>query len=265
MNIYGYVRVSTKKQSEKMQLDAIHKFSRIDKMFSEGAFTGTTTNRDKFQELVKKVNEDIADDKQVTIIFYSVSRMSRNAKEGIEQYFEWYDKGVNLIFLNEHHIDTDSYRKSQCAAIADIKTGDADTDDLINGILTRVHKFIRAKAADDITKAFEQAEKEVQDLHKRTSDGMRASGASAKIREARKGKTYTTVKELKTRISMLECLQDFGGQQNLKRFAEDKGLSRTTVYKYFTAIQKDLQIMSKEQAIKQYNKIIKDKTPKEQD
>lgn len=265
MKVYGYVRVSTKKQSEKMQLDAIHAFSRIDKMFSEGAFTGTTTNRDKFQELVKQVNKDIAEGEQVTIIFYSVSRMSRNAKEGIEQYFEWYDKGVNLIFLNEHHIDTDSYRKSQGVAIADIKTGDADTDELINGILARLYKFIRAKAADDITKAFEQAEKEVQDLHKRTSDGMRASGASEKIAAARTGQTFTTLKELKTRISMIECLKEFGGQQTIARFAADRGLSRVTVYKYRDAIRVDLETMTNEQAIKKYSKIIKDKAPKEQD
>ena len=259
MTVYGYVRVSTKKQSEKMQLDEIHAFSRIDKMFSEGAFTGTTTNRDKFQQLVEQVNKDIEGGEQVTIIFYSVSRMSRNAAEGIEQYFSWYDKGVELVFLKEHHIDTASYRKSQGVAIADIKTGDADTDDFINGILKITNKFIRAKSADDITKAFEQAEKEVQDLHTRTSDGMRASGAADKIRQARTGNTYTTTKELNTRISMLECLKDFGGQQTIARFAQDRGLSRVTVYKYRDAINADLQIMSKEQAMRQYQRQIKDR------
>lgn len=264
MKIYGYVRVSTKKQSEQMQIDAIHAYSRIDKTFKD-KFTGTTINRDDFNKLVEQVNKDIENGEQVTIIFYSVSRMSRNAKEGIEQYFSWYDKGVELVFLNEHHIDTDSYRKSQGVAIADIKTGDADTDDLVNGILARVNKFIRAKAADDITKAFEQAEKEVQDLHKRTSDGMRASGAAEKIRQARKGNTFTTIKELETRISMIECLKDFGGQQSISRFAKDRGLSRVTVYKYLNNIKDDLQTMSREQAIKQYSKIIKEKKPKEQE
>ncbi len=33
------------------------------------------------------------------IVFDSVSRMSRNADEGIETYFELYEKGVQLIFL----------------------------------------------------------------------------------------------------------------------------------------------------------------------
>jgi DNA invertase Pin-like site-specific DNA recombinase len=266
MKVYGYVRVSTKKQSEKMQLDAIHAFSRIDKMFSEGAFTGTTTNRDKFQELVKQVNKDIADGEQVTIIFYSVSRMSRNAKEGIEQYFEWYDKGVELVFLNEHHIDTAVYRKAVNNAISlHINSDKASTNKFFNTMIAAMNELQRDIATEQIELAFAQAEKEVQDLHKRTSDGMRASGASEKIAAARTGQTFTTLKELKTRISMLECLKDFGGQQNIARFAADRSLSRVTVYKYRDAIKADLQTMSKEQAIKQYSKIIKDKAPKEQD
>lgn len=265
MKIYGYARVSTKKQSEKMQMDAIHAFSRIDKMFSEGVFTGTTINRDKFQELVKQVNTDINNGEQVTIIFYSVSRMSRNAKEGIEQYFTWFNMGVELVFLKEHHIDTASYRQAQSKAIEHISTNNQKLDKCINGILECLNEFINSKVEDDIIKAFEQAEKEVQDLHTRTSDGMRASGAAEKIATARTGHTFTTIKELKTRISMIECLKEFGGQQTIARFAADRGLSRVTVYKYRDAIRADLKTMTNEQAIKQYTKIIKDKTPKEQE
>jgi len=259
MLYYGYVRVSTKKQSEKMQLDEIHKFSRIDKMFSEGAFTGTTTNRDKFQKLVEQVNEDIENNKQVTIIFYSVSRMSRNAEEGLKQYFEWYNKGVELVFLKEHHIDTASYRQAQCKAIEKIDTGDTKANKLVNDILDCLNEFINSKVKDDIVKAFEQAQKEVQDLHERTKDGMKASGAADKIRQARKGQTYTTLKELETRVSMLQCLKEYGSQQNIAKFAKDRGLSRVTVYKYRDAINADLQTMTAEQAIKQYTKLIKDK------
>lgn len=259
MKIYGYARVSTKKQSEKMQMDAIHAFSRIDKMFSEGVFTGTTINRDKFQELVKQVNTDINNGEQVTIIFYSVSRMSRNAKEGIEQYFTWFNMGVELVFLKEHHIDTASYRQAQSKAIEHISTNNQKLDKCINGILECLNEFINSKVEDDIIKAFEQAEKEVQDLHTRTSDGMKASGASEKISAARTGQTFTTIKELKTRISMIECLKEFGGQQNLARFAADRGLSRSTVYKYIKVIREDLKTMTNEQAIKQYTKLIKDK------
>ena len=264
MLYYGYVRVSTKKQSEQMQLDAIHKYSKIDGMYQE-KFTGTTLDRPEFEKLVKQVDKDITDGEQVTIIFYSVSRMSRNASEGVEQYFKWYDKGVELVFLNEHHIDTVVYRKAVNNVIQIQTNGKDATNKFIQSMIDAVNQLQKDLAKEQIELAFAQSEKEVQDLHKRTSDGMRASGAAEKIATARTGQTFTTIKELETRISMIECLKEFGGQQNIARFAKDRGLSRVTVYKYMDAVKADLQTMSKEQAIKQYNKIIKDKTPKEQD
>lgn len=39
--------------------------------------------------------------------------MARNAEEGFALYKELFLLGVDLEFLKEHHIDTDSYRK-QC-------------------------------------------------------------------------------------------------------------------------------------------------------
>lgn len=262
-NVYGYIRVSTKKQSVELQRKAISQYSRIDEWF-EDTKTGTTINRDDFNRLVKWVNADLDEGNKVTIIFYSVSRMSRNAREGIELYFDWYNRGVELVFLSEHHIDTASYRQAQNKAIASISTNNEKLDKCINGILECLNEFINSKVQDDIIKAFEQAEKEVQDLHKRTSDGMRASGANEKISKARKGNIFTTAKELNTRISMIECLKDFGGQQSIARFANDRGLSRVTVYKYLSNIKADLQTMSREQAIREYTKLLKAKKPKEQ-
>ena len=63
-------------------------------------------NRPNFDKLVKMVDKDVQNGDTVTIIFDSVSRMSRSAIEGIEQYFAWYNKGVELVFLNERYIDT---------------------------------------------------------------------------------------------------------------------------------------------------------------
>ena len=41
-----------------------------------------------------------------TIVFDSVSRMSRNAGEGFNDYKMLYKKGIHLIFLNEPLINT---------------------------------------------------------------------------------------------------------------------------------------------------------------
>lgn len=51
--------------------------------------------RDKLDKIVKTVKEkDI-------IFFDSVSRMSRNADEGMALYREMFEKGVSLVFLKD--------------------------------------------------------------------------------------------------------------------------------------------------------------------
>ena len=47
-----------------------------------------------------------------TIIFDSASRMSRNADEDFCLYEELYNKGIELVFLREPHINTSTYEKA---------------------------------------------------------------------------------------------------------------------------------------------------------
>ena len=76
--IYGYVRVSTDKQNIDRQIRNILAVDASAKIYQE-IFTGTkTTGRHEFQKLLNKVQSGD------TIIFDSVSRMSRNASEGFE-------------------------------------------------------------------------------------------------------------------------------------------------------------------------------------
>lgn len=51
------------------------------------------------------------------VVFDSVSRMSRNAEEGFTLYEDLYHKGIRLVFLKEHHIDTETYKKPCPAAL----------------------------------------------------------------------------------------------------------------------------------------------------
>ena len=57
--------------------------------------------RDRLQKILKTVK------KGDTIVFDSVSRMARNADDGTTRYFELYERGINLIFIKERHIDTE--------------------------------------------------------------------------------------------------------------------------------------------------------------
>ena len=99
---YGYCRISTGKQNIERQVRNILA-AYPSAIIVKETFTGT-----KFQgrkELDKILSKIRTGD---TIIFDSVSRMSRNAEEGFSLYEELFTKGVNLVFLKEPHINTDT-------------------------------------------------------------------------------------------------------------------------------------------------------------
>lgn len=63
------------------------------------AYTGTSILRPEWSKLYRILK------KGDTVVFDSVSRMSRNAEEGFSLYEDLYNKGIQLVFLKEHHID----------------------------------------------------------------------------------------------------------------------------------------------------------------
>ena len=115
--IYGYSRISTPQQSIERQVRNILRAYPTAVLYEE-AYTGTKIDRPKFNTLLKIVKPGD------TIVFDEVSRMSRNADEGFELYKELYDKGVELVFLKEPHINTETYRKAlSCSGVNDWRYG----------------------------------------------------------------------------------------------------------------------------------------------
>lgn len=244
--IYSYVRVSTAKQSLERQKKNITSYLKGESSIQfEDKWTGTTISRPEFDKLVKAVNKDIDKGDSVTIIFDSVSRMSRNAAEGVEQYFKWFNMGVSLVFLNEHYIDTDTYKAAEKTSIPE--TGNEIADIYINA----TNQVLMILAKRQIELAFEQSEKEVSDLRTRTKEGMAAKGAGEKISKARQGQTYTTA-GLKVKIAALKKLKIFGGALSQSEFAATQNVTRMTVYRYIQDIQNDLNGSSIEELLKRY-------------
>ena len=104
--VYGYCRISTDRQNIERQIRNILK-AYPDAVIKQEVYTGTKTDgRKVFEQLLKIVR---AGD---TIVFDSVSRMSRNAEAGFEVYQKLYDKSVELVFLKEPHINTETYKKA---------------------------------------------------------------------------------------------------------------------------------------------------------
>lgn len=234
MTIYGYARISTKKQSLQRQINNIEAYNK-DAIIYEEEFTGRKVEgRKEFQKLLKKVK---AND---TIIFDSVSRMSRNADEGIKLYMDLFDRGVNLIFLNEMHINTDTYKNALGNGIQ--LTG-TDVDDILEG----VNKYMKKLATNQIRIAFEQSQKEVDDLSIRTSKGIEAKRKEAeknnkefKIgREA--GAKVTTKKSIEAKKEIQRLSKDFAGSNKDKEVIEILKINRNTYYKYKKELVQELQ------------------------
>jgi len=217
--IYGYARISTNKQNIERQITNIKKEYSDAEIYSE-AYTGTKSERPEWSKLLKVVKSGDV------VVFDSVSRMSRNAEEGIKQYFELYDRGITLVFLKEGYINTEVFKSTSEQMIP--TTG----NDIADVYISATNKVIKMLAEKQIAKAFEQAEKEVTDLHVRTSEGMRASHAGAKIAEARTGKTYETAKSKDMKIKIQKMAKCYNGTMTDREVMEVLKLARNTYYKY---------------------------------
>lgn len=216
---YGYCRISRKTQNIERQIRNIITAFPEAEIFQE-AYTGTKIyGRKEFDALLRKVRKDD------TIIFDSVSRMSRNAEEGIELYFELFDRGINLVFLNERYIDTDIYKENLKDKIE--LTG-TDEDEIFKGL----NNYFRKLAIRQIRIAFEQAEKEVTDLHSRTKQGIETARQNGKQIGQKKGVTLVTKKSLEIKPLIKKYNRDFGGPLNDIETIKQVGISRATFYKY---------------------------------
>ena len=218
MCMYGYCRISQKKQSIDRQIRNI-KAEFPDAVIIEEAFTGTTTDRPQWNRLFSKAKEGD------TIIFDSVSRMSRNAEEGFKAYEDLYNRGVNLIFLKEPHINTDTYKQTLQGLVSLTNT---DVDYILEG----VNKYLMALAKKQIEIAFQQAEKEVEDLHQRTKEGLETARLAGKQIGKVKGDSWETKKSKAAKQIILKHSVDFGGSLADAEVIKLTGLSRNTFYKY---------------------------------
>ena len=223
--VYAYCRVSTQKQELQRQIDNISKVY-SDAMFYSDKFTGATTDRPNWNKLYKILR---AGD---TVVFDSVSRMSRNAAEGASLYEELYNRGINLVFLNEPYCNTDTYRQSAQQSIP--TTGNEIADIYIEA----TNKVIMILAKRQIEIAFEQAEKERLDICKRVKDGMQAKKKKAAEMGitvhygAKLGVKLTTKKSISAKEIILKHSKDFGGTLSDAECMQLAGVSRNTFYKY---------------------------------
>lgn len=215
---YGYCRISRPKQSLERQIQNI-KAQYQDSIIVQEVFTRTRMDRRQWQLLMKRVK---AGD---TIIFDSVSRMSGNAEEGFAAYEELFNRGVNLVFLKEPHINTDTYKKA-------LENNVQLTGSNVDYILEGVNRYLMELAKEQIRLAFEQSEKEVEDLHQRTREGIETARLNGKQIGRKKDAKITTKKSLAAKEIIRKHSRDFNGTLSDVEVMQLTGLSRNTYYKY---------------------------------
>lgn len=216
--IYGYCRISRAKQSIDRQIRNI-KDKYPDVVIIKEVYTRTTLDRKEWQKLVRTAK---AGD---TIVFDSVSRMSGSADDGFLAYEELYNQGVNLVFLKEPHIDTAVYKKA-------LENNIALTGSKVDYILEGINRYLMELAKEQIRIAFEQSEKEVQDLHQRTKEGLETARLNGKQIGQVKGAKLTTKKSIKAKELILKYSKDFDGTLKDTEVMKLTELSRNTYYKY---------------------------------
>ena len=218
MALYGYCRISTTKQDITRQVRNI-KAVYPDAVIFQEAYTGTKQDRPIWNKLQAKAKEGD------TIVFDSVSRMSRTALEGFRDYEDLYNRNVTLVFLKEPHINSDTYRNTLSSLLTMTNT---DVDYILEGI----NKYLMALAKEQIRIAFEQAEKEVKDLHQRTKEGIETARINGKQIGQVKGTKLTTKKSIASKEVIQKHSKDFNGTLDDAEMMKLTRLSRNTYYKY---------------------------------
>lgn len=233
MNTYGYCRISTSKQNIERQVRNIET-AYPNAIIIREVYTGTKhQEREKFNCLIHGKNGKGGIKPNETIVFDSVSRMSRNAEDGFKLYKKLFEMGVNLVFLKEPHINTDTYKQAiEKTLSVDFDISDKDTKNLMNSIIAAVNTYVLSLAEKQIYLAFSQSEKEVADLHQRTREGIITAKLNGKQIGQPKGTKLTTKKSIEAKKQIKKYNNSFDGTLNNEDTWKLIGISKMTFYKY---------------------------------
>ena len=235
MCVYGYCRISRKTQNIERQVRNIEAAYPNAHIVKE-AFTGTKIEgRKELDKLLKILKSGD------TVIFDSASRMSRNEEEAINLYEDLFNKNITLVFLKEPHINTEVYKKALENQIKiNLNTGNAATDNFIQGIIEALNRYTIELAKEQIKLVFAQAQKEVDDLHQRTAEGLITAKMNGKQVGQPKGSKLTTNKSIAAKEIIKKHSKDFDGTLEDADVIKLAEISRNSFYKYKKEIREEM-------------------------
>ena len=101
MNIYGYVRVSSRDQNEDRQLIALKEAGVLDKNIYADKQSGKDFNRPQYKKLIRKMKKDDL------LYIKSIDRLGRNYDEIMQQWrVLTKEKGIDIVILDMPLLDT---------------------------------------------------------------------------------------------------------------------------------------------------------------
>ena len=107
----------------------------------------------------------------------------------------------------------------------------------VDYILEGVNRYLLELAKEQIRLAFEQSEKEVQDLHQRTREGIETARLNGKQIGRQKNSTVVTKKSIESKAVIRKLSKDFNGNLSDGEIMRLTGLARNTYYKYKRALR----------------------------
>ena len=101
MNIYGYIRVSSRDQNENRQLIALKEVGVAEKNIYLDKRSGKDFNRPQYKRLLRKLKKDDL------LYIKSIDRLGRNYEEILQQWrMLTKEKGVDIVVLDMPLLDT---------------------------------------------------------------------------------------------------------------------------------------------------------------
>ena len=189
---FGYVRISSKDQNEARQIKNMLDAGINERDIYIDKQSGKNFDRPQYQALKDPSRLREGD----TIVFDSITRMGRNMDETLKEYRWFVENGINLEFIKEPMINTNS-----------------ETDDVI---LKAIQQAVLV-----ILTAF--AEKERSDIRVRQAEGIEA----AKRKGTKFGRPLKTLPEEWDEL----YLKWKNGQIKAVEFMDRVGMKKSTFYK----------------------------------
>lgn len=235
--VIGIARISRPTQNIQRQIRNIKKLypnAKIIKITCSGA---KVIGYKDFEKIIAEVKMN-KQNKKYKLVFDSASRMSRNSEGGCNLYEDLFKHNVSIEFLKEPQINTEVFKNALDNQIKlQVQTGNQATDKFINAIIQALNDYTIALAKEQIRKVFEQAQKELEDLHIRTSEGIETAKLAGKRIGTPKGAKLTTKKSLESKSLIKKYSKDFDGVLSDAECLKLIGISRNTYYKYKNEIK----------------------------